>query len=53
MSLKEKIAFSMFFNFLEAQQMPMTQSILLPELGTEVGLLSDKEIAEILKHKSP
>ena len=31
----------------------MTQSILLPELGTENGLLNDSEIAEILKQKSP
>ena len=53
LSLKQKLVFSMFYNFLESQQMPMTQSILLPELGTESGLLSDKEIAEILKHKSP
>lgn len=31
----------------------MTQSILLPELGIETGLLSDMEIVEIIKQNDP
>jgi hypothetical protein len=49
MDLKEKLGFSLFYNFLETKQMHMTQSILLPELGVETGLLSDSEIVEIIK----
>jgi hypothetical protein len=51
--LAEKLTFSLFYNFLEAKEMNMTQSILLPELGIETGLLSDSEIIEILEHKEP
>lgn len=53
MNLAQKLAFSMFNNLLEKQNMSMTQSILLEELGDERGLLSDRLSAETFQKSRP
>jgi len=49
----EKLTYSLLYNFLSANNMNMTISILTPELGEDYALLPDHEIAEILSQSRP
>ena len=52
-SLREKTVLSLFCTFLEKKKLAMTQAILRPELGDDVGLSKDRQILELLERTNP